>query len=166
MRSFPSSIILARQLLADEQAWLWFVELRRRSDGFFYRLVESQRKVTANGKLWIPTSLKVGVPAESEDGSIAELTVSLPNVGQMAIAELEAGEVQGQPLTVWAQHESTFATFTTSLRWTARVLKATASEGAVVLSAGHPSQLQRLPRRVFDQRVAPIFATRSGGGVP
>jgi hypothetical protein len=167
MRAFGSSLLTARSLLADDRAWLWFVELPRKSGGV-YRLVDNTRKVTANSKLWVPTSLKIEVPAENSDGSIAELAITLPNVARIAVAELEAGEIQGQIITLRAEHQladGTFGAFTNTLRWRARVIKATATEQVVQISAGHPASLQRLPLRVFDPSVAPIFATRSGGGV-
>lgn len=173
-RQIPSSLLIARQMLAPDPAadgpaaWLWFMEIARAAagGGGYYRLVENPRAVRANsGLVWLPCAFAADIPEENVEGAIADMTVTLPNVGRLTLAELEARNIQGQLLTVWAQKQGDWDPFTDSLRWRFRVLKATATEKAVQLTAGHPANLVRLPQDVFDGSVAPAFNVTAGGAV-
>ena len=159
--------------MSDARGWVWLVEITRAASvgGGAYRLSSAARVIRVgpgDGKIYQgvgPDVLGVSPPAESADGAAGELTITLPTVSSVAIAELEARAIQGQSLTIQAAHESDLTNLPEGLRWSLTIVKAAAAERGVKITGGHPLTFVRLPRRVFDARTAPVFAGVSGGAV-
>lgn len=165
-KDLPTSLRILRNQLSSEAGWTWFIEISRAAaaGGGKYRLCDADRKISANGKTWVPAALRVDTPPETSDGAIGEMSVTIPNVSRVAIGELEAGNLQGRPITVRLEHESDFASFRGALEWSMLITKATATAATVTLSCSHPLALDRMPARVFDRSVAPAFGTQASGG--
>ena len=173
MRELTALLHSARKTLSDARGWVWLVEITRAASvgGGAYRLSSAGRAIrvgSGDGKIYQgvgPNVLGVSPPTESADGAAGELSVTIPTVGSVAIAELEARAIQGQTLTIQAAHESDLANLPDGLRWSLTIVKAAAAEKGVKITAGHPLTFVRVPRRVFDASVAPVFAGVSGGAV-
>lgn len=170
-RPFTTAMLELRARLTSTDGWVWLLECPVAGGGGVYRLCDGARPLLGDdgsgaGPRWyVPTTLAIDVPREGSDGAIGELTVTLPSVARVAVAELEARRIQGQVLTVRAERLRALPTFEGVLAWRHRVLRATAGETGVQLTCGHPAQLQRLPRRVFDGSVAPLYTTTTGGAI-
>lgn len=151
MRAMSSPLQIARRVLFQDKAWLFFVEIPA-PGGAFFRLVRSSRHTEADGKVWQAASIEIGLPAEDAEGSLGELSLAVPNVSRLPITYVEVdGYPLGRTLTVWLQHESSLSAFEPSLSWSHVVLRARADERALVLDCGHPAEVQRVPSRRFDR---------------
>jgi hypothetical protein len=162
---------VGRQVLAQAGAWLTFVEIPLKSMGTL-RVVDDTRARLAAGKWWQACPIKVPeFRSQSTEGSLSQLTITLPNVSRTAAAFLEAGELQGRTLSMWLQMEEWVdrsggtEDFVEALAERHTILSAQMDEKSVTLTCGHPASQGRVPRRVFDKTVAPIFSSRSTGGV-
>lgn len=170
MRELTPTLHAARKALSDSAGWVWFIQIGRKGGGF-YRLASTTRAVRAGpgGGVWYqgagPGALGVTPPAESADGAAGELTITIPTVSRSAVAEFEQRLILGQTLTIQAAHESDLVNLPEGLRWSLTITKAAAAERGVKITAGHPLTFLRVPRRVFDGKVSPVFATTSGGAV-
>ena len=170
MRTLDTPLHVARQTLLSDKAWMLFVEIPLRTPGTI-RVVRWPRAVFGASKWWQACQVEIDQTVEeSTEGALPQVQVVLPNISRIASAYLEAEEIQGRRLTFWLQHESTVfadsgdAPFIDTLRFRYRVLSATATERVVQLTCGHPAAATRVPARVFDQSIAPIFASRTIGG--
>lgn len=170
--SLPTMLNVARHVpvASSAGAWLMFVQIPLKTLGTV-RIVDDKRAWYAAGKWW--QACPIVIPEwreQSTDGSLGSITMTIPNVGRIAGALLETGELQGQTLTAWFQLEawakqsSGEEPFVEALSESHLILSAAASEKSVTLTCGHPSSRARVPRRVFDGSVAPIFASRTFGG--
>lgn len=163
-RDLPPAILIARNLLASVDGWVWFVEIDRASGGV-HRLCDHPKWLLANGKKWVACQLVIELAEEAADGGATDVSVTIPNVSRLATAELEAAEVQGQEIRIWAELLSDLASFREVLKYTLTIKQAVANEASVTLTCGHALQLDRIPHRTFDASVAPVFGTTSGGAV-
>ncbi len=154
MRTLSSILQIARRVLHQDKAWLFFVECPA-PIGFF-RLVKASRHVVADGKTWQAASIEIGLPAEDAEGSLGTLTIGVPNVSRLPITYLEVdGFPLGETVTVYLQHESNLEIFEPALSWSHTVLRAKANETLLELDCGHPAEIQRVPSRRFDRQRFP-----------
>lgn len=163
-RDLPPAILIARNLLENLDGWVWFIEIDRKSGGV-YRLCDHPKWLLANGKKWLACQLSIELAEEAADGGAADISVTIPNIARIATGELEAGEIQGQEIRIWAELLSDKTTFRNRLTYTLSIKQAVANEASVTLTCGHALQLDRIPHRTFDATVAPVFGTTSGGAV-
>ena len=171
--SLPTMLQIARSTLVASSAggaWLLFVEIPTKTLGTI-RVVDDVRARYAAGKWW--QACAIAIPdfrEQSAEGALGQVTVTIPNVRRIAAAFLEAGELQGQRLGAWFQLEEWVDQsggeegFVEALGESHVIIAATVTEKEVTLTCGHPAGQARVPRRVFDKSVAPIFASRTAGG--
>lgn len=161
MRTMSATLQLARRILEQEKAWLFFLEIP--APAGFFRLVKSVRHVVADGKTWQAASIEIEPPPEDAEGSLGELVVRVPNVSRVPIAYVEVdGAILGQTLTVWLQHESSLSAFEPSLSWSHVVIAARATEQTLQLSCGHPAEIARVPSRRFERAAFPQLLPAGG----
>lgn len=161
-RSLPTALHVARQVLGQSLGWLMFVEVPRVAGGY-YRLVQSERHWSGDGKVWQAASISLDLPDEDRDGSLAELALTIPNVSRLPMAAVELdGELLGQDVTVWLQHAGSLSTFTPALSWRHRILRVSANEAALRCVCGHPAALTQVPKRRFTRGSFPMLLRRAG----
>ena len=152
-------------MLTRADGWVWFVEISRKGGGK-YRLCDNAVHLAANGLKWVACGMDFQTPEESSDGQIGEFILSVPNVSRAASGAFERDLIIDQRVTVWAEHEADFASFREALVWRLVARKAVVNEAKADITCGHPLGIERLPPRVFDASVAPVFAATPGGSVP
>ncbi len=162
MRTLSSTLHTARNALANAKAWLLFVEIPRKAGGYF-RMVANPRHTTGDGKVWQAASFTVELPSESLEGSRGSMTVTLPNVSRLAMAEVEVNnEILGQDVTCWLQHESALTTFSPALSWKQVATKVVATERELAITCEAPSGLLKVPTRRFEKKRWPLLVPRAG----
>lgn len=162
MRTMSSALQIARRVLQQDKAWLFFVELEA-APGSFFRLVKSRRATEADGKVWQPASIEIELPGEDADGSLGELAITLPNVSRVPMAYVEVDHlILGADVTVYLQHEQSLAAFEPSLSWEHVVLSARATERSMRLQCGHPAEIHRVPRVRFERGTFPQLLPAGG----
>jgi len=154
-RPFTSALHIARHLLMSGEAWLMFVQVARKAGGFF-RLVGSARHVVADGKVWQAAGLKLELPGEEAEGSLGDGSITLADVSRLALGMVEVGgELIGQEITVWVQHESTFASFDPAMSYQ-MVAKGVAASGASLsVECGSPEEVGTFPLGEFTRQDFP-----------
>ncbi len=170
MRTLSGPLQIARQIIASNKAWLFFVQIPIKSPPgpatSFFRLVANPRHTRGNGKMWQAASVKIDVPAEELDGSLGSLRVELPNTSRLPMAYLEADDyLLGQDITVYLQHEGSLATFEESLSWRHTILRGVANERTLSLECGHPADVAQMPMGVYTRRDYPGLLPSAGGSL-
>lgn len=161
-RALTSAVMVARSILSDAQGWFMFVEIER-SDGSFYRLVDNNRHLEADGKVWQAASIKLGMPEENIDGTLGQLTLTIPNVSRLPMAAVELDdELLGQVVRVWFAHESFLDTFDPALLWVHEGAKVKANAAELTLTCGHPSAGKRIPAVRFTRANFPQLLPQGG----
>ncbi len=154
-QTFTTTLWNQINALANDKAFLIFVQITRPGGGFF-RLVRDSRHQTADGHQWQAATVALETPDQSIDGDAGDLVVTVPNVARLPMAYLEAGELVGQTLTCWIAHEAALASFTqASVSWTSKVLSAAATEKTVRLVCGVPTTGLSVPKGVIDRQTFP-----------
>jgi hypothetical protein len=152
-RTVTSPLQIARNILAQGKGFFLFVEVPSVSGGFF-RLVRNNRPLSADGKVWQAAEMGITIPEETADGSLGQLAITIPNVSRVPLALIESGDILGQDLTLWLQHENTFSAFVPGLSWQHRAVKASGNE-RIAITCGHPAGLLRVPFPVYDRTEFP-----------
>ena len=161
-RALTSAVMVARSILSDAQGWFMFVEISR-TDGNFFRLCDNNRHMEANGKIWQAASIKLSMPEENIDGTLGQLTLTIPNVSRLPMAAVEVdGELLGQTVRVWFAHESSLATFDPALLWVHEGAKVKANAAELTLTCGHPSAGKRIPAVRFNRTNFPQLLPQGG----
>lgn len=169
-RTLTTPLQVARQVIASNKAWLFFVAIAIKSPpgpaNSFFRFVANPKHVRANGKLWQAASITVELPAEELDGSLGSLKIEVPNVSRLPIAYVEADDyLLGQDLTVYLQHETSLTTFELSLSWRHTILRCAATERKLTIECGHPADVLQVPMGVYDRLAYPGLLPSAGGSL-
>lgn len=162
MRDMPSAIHIARTAMASSKGWIDFVEISRKAGGF-YRLVADTRHREGNGVKWQAAGIKIEIADENGDGSLADATITIPNVSRIPIAVVETqDELIGADVTVWRQHEDHLDVFVPALSWRFKGLRVLADAEALSLAVGHPAGGMQVPKLRFTKRNFPGVSARGG----
>lgn len=139
--------------LLSAQGWLFYVEIPRRAGGY-YRLVRNNRHVTADGKVWQASEMKLDLGSLRADGGQSDLVVSIPNISRLPMAALEVeNELYGQPITVWFQPAEA-TSFVGAVSWASRISLVEFDERWMDLVCGSRSPVQ-VPGPVYDRNRFP-----------
>lgn len=166
MRTLSTFLEIARHLVSQDKAFLWFCEIPRKAEngGGYFRLVRASKHVEANEVTWQACGFQVQTSEENADGDLGSMSITVPNVSLLPMRYLEVdGEFLGQMVTVWIAHESQLSEFNDDLSWRGRCLSATANEEGLQLQCGHPLTGQMVPGVVFDRRTFPQMVSGRNG---
>jgi hypothetical protein len=174
MRQLTSELHVARHLLWQNRAWLWFIEIpigpaTEGGPDRVFRLVRNTRHVEAAGVVWQACELEIELPSDDGQGALGEVVLRVPNVSRLPIAYVESeGELLGRQITVCLAHEAYLSSFIPDLCWTHDILRATATPRTMSIVAAHPVTGVRLPSRLCTRQVFPQLLPSGGiylGGV-
>lgn len=141
MRALPDSFWAYIDRLLDEGVVAWVVAIELRSGLAFY-LTPNREPIQHAGLTWLPFALKFGRTDDSGSGDLPSSTMTLSNVGRLAMPYLEGDS--------WDQ-----ATVMRRLVWLAEpeletglvvehvVQGATATHESVTLALGQPNYFER-----------------------
>lgn len=161
MRDVSNLLRALRNLPSVGAPYLFFVEIPLADEGFF-RLVHNTRHVEAGGLLWQACTIGIEIPREDADASLGAGSLVVPNVSRMPGAFIEVeGELVGQPIAIWLQHQSLLDTLDDELSWRLLCTGATITEKAVTLRIGHELRGRRLPTKSFDRTIFPQLSRRA-----
>ena len=162
-RSFSTLLQVATRVLHAADGFLVFVQVPL-SGGDEIRLVRNTAPVNANSAIWEPCSLAVSVPEEDAEGSLGEMSFTIPNVSLQVAAVIESGELDGALATVWIQNVRNFAAFDPAAKWTHRITEYRVREPEATFGCKHPADPIQFPIRTITRK---HFArlVRDGGGV-
>lgn len=169
--SSPALYVL-RSRLAHAEGWRTFVEIESVVPGRYFRLVDDNRHLHADAKLWQACGLDVTLPEMSVEGTLGELTVSIPNISRLPLAYAEAeNDIIGCKVTAWVAHSANLATFAggnafdfrhvcTAVRASEERFEITCRHLAAGGVGGRKVPHRRYDRRAFPQLVGAMRGAR------
>ena len=161
-RALPTALHIARNLLSSADGWVMFVEIARPGGGYF-RLCDNNRHLNGNAKVWQAASISLGLPEETMDGAMGELTLSVSNVSRIPMAYVETqSELLGQEVKVWLAHTGSLSTFSSALLWVHRGLKVVANATVMTLYCAHAGASMRIPSQRFTRANFPQLLPQGG----
>lgn len=161
-RALTTPLHYARHMLASSKGFVLFVEIPRRQGGY-YRLVNDNRHVEANGCSWQACSMRIELPDESIDGDLSQGRVRVPNISRVPIRAVELeDELIEQEAVFYLQHRDSLPSFVLDCSWRHKILNVEIDELTATFTCGHPAQTRRAPWKVYDRRTFPQLL-RSGG---
>jgi hypothetical protein len=160
MPRYPTASTLASAVhrLIDTGQWILFVEVPRLAGGY-YRLVKGDRNVeaaaaSAGGSTvkWVAAAIEVGPPDEDADGTLGDLSLSIPNPSRLAMAAVEAeGELLGQTVTLTLAHSDLLPSLAGAVTWRHTIVRAEITEAVARFTCGHEGAGMSVPSGVIDR---------------
>lgn len=148
MRTLPAATWGRLLPLLDEGVFAWTVMLQVDALSALY-LTTHQTALSYRGETWSPWPMEVG-PFTDADGDLSSSSISLSNVGRVAMPYLEARTWRGRRATLQLVAADAPDALPAVLRLDFSILGATATRSTVTLSLGQANFLSRqYPGRRF-----------------
>lgn len=161
-RSLGNELMIARSLLRQEHGWLLFAEVALHN-GRFVRLVQNERHLKADGRVWQAASVALQVPEEDDQGNLGQMVFAVSNITRepLRLVEVE-NDLLGCPITVWLQHSGNLEAFVHALSWTHVIVDSEIDERTARFTAGHEAAMHRVPGPLFTRSEFPQLLSAAG----
>lgn len=155
--------IAKARALWNDGAFMVFVDIPRKRDINYFRLVRGTRHVEAGGKKWQGMAIAIEWPEDDSNSILNDMTVTIPNISRVPMGECEAyNELLGQPITVAIQHESQLTDFADALIIRHTIARVRCNEESFTMECAHPAKGRRMPWRRFTRREFPNLLPYGG----
>lgn len=163
MRQAGNSLAVMRSVLARDAALLLFVEIELDGGGRA-RLVRDTQHREAAGVVWQRAQIKADFPAESGDGSVDAVTVTLPNLAGVATPSVLRGELSGRVVKLMLAASDDLTAFDPALTWVMESTSVSVDAGAVVITCGLLGESDTIPKEIYTRVDFPQLGSPTNGG--
>lgn len=158
MRTISTDMLPSLEALLDSGPLIWLAIIEVRPGAAFY-LANASEPIEHRGQTWTPWPLEFDGVIDDGDGNLRGVTLTLSNVGRVAMTHLERGEWIGRQVLIGLAAADQLDV-ELPLFFDFEIEQASATDQSVTLTLGQPS--------FFDRPFPPRKVSRDDGfpGIP